>query len=114
MKIIREEIFGPVCAVIKFKTEQEVIDLANDTVYGLSSAVWSRNISRAVRVAHALEAGQAYVSLLRRDDCLPAVTRRWVYYRSTREACQLYRYLSVATSSRVSVRSWVRTVLRST
>lgn len=64
MKIVREEIFGPVCAVIKFKTEQEVIDLANDTIYGLSSVVWSENISRALRVAHSLEAGQAFVSTL--------------------------------------------------
>ncbi|KAI0341987.1 aldehyde dehydrogenase [Trametopsis cervina] len=62
MKIVREEIFGPVCAVIKFKTEQEVIELANDTVYGLSSQVFSENISRALRVAHALEAGQTLVN----------------------------------------------------
>lgn len=62
MKIIREEIFGPVCAVIKFKDEQEVIELANDTVYGLSSVVFTENISRAIRVAHALEAGQTFVS----------------------------------------------------
>ena len=62
MKIIREEIFGPVCAVIKFKDEQEVIDLANDTTYGLSSTVFTENISRAIRVAHALEAGQTFVS----------------------------------------------------
>lgn len=61
MKIIREEIFGPVCAVIKFKEEEEVIELANDTIYGLSSVVFTENISRAIRVAHALEAGQTFV-----------------------------------------------------
>ena len=61
MKIIREEIFGPVCAVIKFKEEQEAIDMANDTVYGLSSVVFTENVSRAIRVAHALEAGQTFV-----------------------------------------------------
>lgn len=62
MKIIREEIFGPVCAVIRFKEEQEVIDMANDTVYGLSSSVFTENVSRAIRVAHALETGQTFVS----------------------------------------------------
>ena len=62
MKIIREEVFGPICSVVKFKTEAEVIKLANDTVYGLSSVIFSQNINRALRVAHSLEAGQAYVS----------------------------------------------------
>jgi aldehyde dehydrogenase (NAD+) len=62
MKIVREEIFGPVCVVVKFKTEEEVIELANDSTYGLSSQIFSQDISRALRVAHALEAGQALVS----------------------------------------------------
>lgn len=61
MKIVREEIFGPVCVVVKFKDEAEAIELANDTEYGLSCQVFSQNISRAIRVAHALEAGQALV-----------------------------------------------------
>ena len=63
MKIVREEIFGPVTAVIKFKTEEEAIEHANNTDYGLSCQVFSQNISRAIRVAHALVAGQALVSL---------------------------------------------------
>lgn len=62
MKIVREEIFGPVAVIVKFKTEEEVIQLANDTVYGLSSNVFSQNINRALRVAHALEAGSAYIN----------------------------------------------------
>lgn len=80
MSIVREEIFGPVVVFIKFKTEQgvilsttrllvlelkitdvEVIGLANDTVYGLSCAVFSENINRALRVAHSLQAGSAFV-----------------------------------------------------
>lgn len=61
MKIVREEIFGPVAVLVKFKTEEEVIALANETVYGLSSNVFTQNISRALRVAHALEAGSTYV-----------------------------------------------------
>ncbi|KAG7447971.1 aldehyde dehydrogenase [Guyanagaster necrorhizus] len=62
MKIVKEEVFGPVAAVIKFKSEEEVIEMANNTVYGLSSAVFTENSSRAIRVAHALEAGQAFVN----------------------------------------------------
>lgn len=62
MKIVREEIFGPVCVVVKFKSEEEVIELANDSTYGLSCQLFSQDISRALRVAHALEAGQALVS----------------------------------------------------
>ena len=61
MKIVQEEIFGPVAVIVKFKTEEEVIQLANDTVYGLSSNVFTQNVSRALRVAHALEAGSTYV-----------------------------------------------------
>jgi len=62
MKIVQEEIFGPVAAIIKFKTEEEVIEAANDTVYGLSCNIFSENASRAIRVAHALEAGTAWVN----------------------------------------------------
>ncbi|KAI0695524.1 putative 1-pyrroline-5-carboxylate dehydrogenase [Cytidiella melzeri] len=67
MKIVREEIFGPVCAIIKFKDEQEVIKVANDTTYGLSCQLFTQNMSRALRVAHALEAGQALVNGGRTD-----------------------------------------------
>ena len=63
MKIVREEIFGPVAVIIPFKTEEEAIRLANDSEYGLSSHVFSQNINRALRVAHALESGSAYVRL---------------------------------------------------
>ncbi len=65
MKIVQEEIFGPVAVVIKFKTEEEVIELANDTVYGLACAVFTENGSRATRVTNALEAGIAYVCISR-------------------------------------------------
>ncbi|THU91051.1 aldehyde dehydrogenase [Dendrothele bispora CBS 962.96] len=65
MKIIREEIFGPVASVIKFKTEEEVIEMANDTSYGLACGVFTRDNSRSIRVAHALEAGTAWVNCYR-------------------------------------------------
>ena len=62
MKIVREEIFGPVGVVIPFKTEEEVIEKANDTDYGLSSYVYTQNIGRAIRMANAIEAGCCFVS----------------------------------------------------
>lgn len=62
MKIFREEIFGPVAAVLKFTTEEEVVQVANNTIYGLSCCVFSQNLSRALRVAHQIEAGSAYVN----------------------------------------------------
>ncbi|KAG6811501.1 hypothetical protein H0H92_007149 [Tricholoma furcatifolium] len=68
MKIVQEEIFGPVGVVIKFKTEEEVIEAANNTTYGLACHIFSENISRALRVAHALEAGSAWVNCAQTTD----------------------------------------------
>ena len=51
MRVAQEEIFGPVAAFIKFKTEEEVIAMANDSEYGLGGAVWTKDINRALRVA---------------------------------------------------------------
>ncbi|KAF9258976.1 aldehyde dehydrogenase [Marasmius fiardii PR-910] len=62
MKVIKEEIFGPVASIIKFKTEQEVIEMANNTTYGLACGLFTQNGARATRVAHALEAGTAWVN----------------------------------------------------
>ena len=53
----REEIFGPVAGVIPFAGEAEAIELANDTIYGLSGSIWSGDGARALRVARALETG---------------------------------------------------------
>jgi len=57
MRIVREEIFGPVVAIIPFSDEAEAVRLANDTPYGLSGSIWSRDIGRALRVAKAVKAG---------------------------------------------------------
>jgi len=61
MKIVKEEIFGPVAAVVKFKDEAEVVEMANDTMYGLAAHIFTENVSKAVRVAHAVEAGTVWV-----------------------------------------------------
>ncbi len=68
MKIAREEIFGPVLSIIRFKDEAEAVKLANDSAYGLHAAVWSSHIDRAHRVAGALRAGTVHVNQYDEDD----------------------------------------------
>ncbi|MEL7083799.1 MAG: aldehyde dehydrogenase family protein [Cyanobacteria bacterium J06597_1] len=62
MTIAREEIFGPVMSIIKFKDVDEVIRRANSSIYGLAAAVWTRDLSKAHNVAHALKAGTVWVN----------------------------------------------------
>lgn len=62
MKVAREEIFGPVGVVIKFKTEEEVIALANDSEYGLAGGVFTKDINKAIRVAKSIRTGRIWVN----------------------------------------------------
>lgn len=57
MRIVREEIFGPVLAVIPFKDEAEAVALANDSAYGLSASLWTRDVGRVLRVSRAVQSG---------------------------------------------------------
>ncbi|RMJ17584.1 hypothetical protein CDV36_002716 [Fusarium kuroshium] len=61
--IIQEEIFGPVACIAHFRTEEEAIELANGTSYGLASAVFTENVNRAIRVGESLESGQVTANM---------------------------------------------------
>jgi aldehyde dehydrogenase (NAD+) len=63
MKASREEVFGPFVVVQSFKTEDEVIEKANDTEYGLGAAVFTKDIVRGHRVAGEIQAGMVWVSV---------------------------------------------------
>lgn len=63
MTIVKEEIFGPVVAIAKFRDEEEVIKLANDTSYGLAAGIHTKDNERAIRVTNALKAGTAWVNM---------------------------------------------------
>jgi 5-carboxymethyl-2-hydroxymuconic-semialdehyde dehydrogenase len=62
MRIAQEEIFGPVLTVIAFEDEAEALRIANDVRYGLAAYVWTRDLTRAHRVAQAVEAGMVWVN----------------------------------------------------
>ena len=62
MRIFQEEIFGPVLAVTTFKNEQEALEIANDTMYGLGAGVWTRDTSKAFRMGRGIKAGRVWTN----------------------------------------------------
>ena len=65
MKISQTEVFGPVLCVIRFRTEAEAIEIANDTKYGLAAGIWTNDVCRAHRMARAIKAGMVWVNTYR-------------------------------------------------
>ena len=62
MRVFQEEIFGPVVSVTTFKTEDEALELANDTLYGLGAGIWTRDMNRAFRFGQGLQAGRVWTN----------------------------------------------------
>src|SRR5690606_10743381 len=62
MRVFQEEIFGPVVSVTRFKDDDEALAIANDTLYGLGSGVWTRNGTRAYRFGRAIQAGRVWTN----------------------------------------------------
>ena len=62
MRIFQEEIFGPVVSVTTFKTEEEALEIANDTLYGLGAGVWTRDGNRAFRMGRGIQAGRVWTN----------------------------------------------------
>jgi aldehyde dehydrogenase (NAD+) len=68
MTIAREEIFGPVLAVSSFRDEAEAVEMGNRTIYGLAAAVWTNDVKKAHRIAHALKAGTVWINMYHKLD----------------------------------------------
>ncbi len=65
MRIAQEEVFGPVLVIIRFASDQEAIDIANDISFGLAAGIWTRSIKRAMKVSKAIRAGTVWVNTYR-------------------------------------------------
>lgn len=65
MRIAQEEVFGPVLSIIRFKTDEEAVEIANDIAFGLAAGVWTQSIRRAIKVSNAIRAGTIWVNTYR-------------------------------------------------
>ena len=111
MKIMKEEIFGPVCAIAKFKNEEEIIELANDHTYGLAAALHTNDLNTAIRVANHLKAGTVWINCKSTHIHLPPFVRiEFMLTRYALQATTCFRTScpSVATRRAVSAASSAR------
>ena len=79
MRIANEEIFGPVAVLIPFDTEEEAVDIANDSIYGLAAGIWTSSLNRSHRVARNIEAGIVWVNCYDHGD----MTQPWGGYKQS-------------------------------
>lgn len=79
MTIAREEIFGPVGAAIRFKNYDEAISIANNSIYGLASSVWTKDLNTAHKMARDLEAGLVWINCYEHTD----MTQPWGGYKQS-------------------------------
>lgn len=79
MRIANEEIFGPVAAIMPFDTEEEAVDIANSSIYGLAAGIWTSNLNRAHRVARNVESGIVWVNCYDHGD----MTQPWGGYKQS-------------------------------
>ena len=92
MRIAREEIFGPVMAVIPFDSEEQAYTIANDCEYGLAAGVWTRDLARAHRASQRLDAGTVWVNTyLRVDPAVPYGGVKQSGFGLNRKGCRLNR-----------------------
>ena len=77
MVIAKEEIFGPVMQLMKFKTNEEAVERANSSSYGLAAGVCSRDIGNALAMANELDAGTVWVNCYDNCECLPSICPRF-------------------------------------
>jgi succinate-semialdehyde dehydrogenase/glutarate-semialdehyde dehydrogenase len=68
MSVMKEEVFGPVAAIMPFSSDEQVIDYANRSDYGLGSSIWTQDMQRARRLAEKLESGSVYINTLMKSD----------------------------------------------
>ena len=109
---MQEEIFGPVCSIAKFKTEEDAIRVGNSTTYGLAAAVHTNNLNTAIRVSNALRAGTVWVYVFTSSSTLQILNTDPIIVTAT--TCSTISFRSVGSRSPVLAENWARLLFPTT